>query len=75
MTTRAEEPMKYPLDQEELRYWARRGTKTAAFLLVIPGSTLIALGAGMLMGQMLPLSVVGLGAGLLIWGLIVALTK
>ena len=75
MTTGAEERMKYPPDQEELRYWAHRGTKTAAVLLVIPGSTLIALGAGMLMGQMLSLSVLGLGAGLLIWGLIVALTK
>jgi len=75
MTTGAEDRLKYPPHEEELRYWARRGTKTAAFLLVIPGSTLLALGVGMLIGQTLPLSVAGLGAGLLIWGLIVALTK
>jgi hypothetical protein len=73
--TGAEDRMKYPPDQEESRYWAHRGAKTAAFLLVIPGSTLLAFGAGMLMGQTFPLSVTGLGAGLLIWGLIVALTK
>lgn len=72
MTT---EQAKYPMDAEELKYWARRGPKTAAFLLVIPGSTIIAVGIGLLIGQTLPVSVIGFGSGLLVWGLIVALTK
>lgn len=33
MTTNTETYPKYPMDQEELKYWARGGPKTAAFLL------------------------------------------
>ena len=62
-------------DDSEMKYWARRGEKTAAFLLVIPGSTIIALGIGLLASQVIPSAAIGFGAGLLIWGLIVALTK
>lgn len=65
----------YQMDQEEMKYWARRGTKTAAFLLVIPGCALIGVGIGMAMAQIVPASVIGFGAGLLVWGLVVALTK
>jgi len=74
-TEQAKGPPKYSLDAEELKYWARKGPKTAAFLLVIPGCTIIAVGTGMLLGQPVPISVIGFGAGLLAWGLIVALTK
>jgi uncharacterized membrane protein YedE/YeeE len=74
MTTRTEARPEYPMDEEEMRYWARRGPK-AAFLLVIPGCTIMGLGIGLLQGQPVPLAVTALGAGLLIWGLIVALTK
>lgn len=55
-------------------YWARRGAKTAAFLLVIPGCAVVGYGIGLLTGQVVPASVIGFGAGLLVWGLIVALT-
>jgi len=58
---------------EEQLYWAKRGPKTAAFLLVIPGTTILAFGIGMLLDHPIPFSIVGFGAGLLIWGLIVAL--
>jgi hypothetical protein len=61
------------MDQEELERRAPRGARTAAFLLVIPGSAIVGVGAGMLIGQILPISVLGLGAGMLFWGLIVAL--
>ncbi len=46
-----------------------------AFLLVIPGSALIGSGIGMLSGQLLPSSVIGFGAGCVLWGLVVALRK
>ena len=75
MTTNCETHENYKMDAEELKYWARRGTKTAAFLLVIPGCTVIGLGIGMLTRQQVPSAVIGFGAGLLVWGLIVALTK
>lgn len=64
----------YGVDAEDVKYWARRGSKTAAFLLVIPGSTIIAVGIGLMFGQLIPTSAIGFGAGLLIWGLVVALT-
>ncbi len=70
----ANESAKYSMDAKELQYWALRGAKTGAFLLVIPGSTIIAVGIGMLIGHMIPVSIIGFGAGLLVWGLIVALT-
>lgn len=33
-----ESKVEYPFDPEEMKYWARRGTKTAAFLLVSRGA-------------------------------------
>ena len=68
------ETQKSALDESELKYWARRGERTAAFLLVIPGSTVVGLGAGFLTNQVIPTSVIGFGVGLLVWGLIVALS-
>ena len=68
------EAAKYTPNEEEIRYYARQGPRTAAFLLVIPGSTLIGLGVGLLTTQMIPLALIGFGAGLLVWGLVVALT-
>ena len=63
------------MGQEAMKDWAQRGTTTAAFLLVIPGSTLIGLGIGMLTSHRMPNAVIGCCAGMLLWGLIVALTK
>lgn len=74
MRTAAETQPLVP-DDSETRHWARQGEKTAAFLLVIPGSTIIGLGIGLLASQVIPSAGIGFGAGLLIWGLIVALTK
>jgi hypothetical protein len=62
-------------DPEMMQYWMRQGPKTAAFLLVIPGCTAIGYGIGLLANHSLPFSVIGLGAGLLIWGLIVSLNS
>ena len=62
-------------DPEMMRYWMKQGPKTAAFLLVIPGCTLIGFGAGMLATNPLPYAVIGLGAGLFAWGLVVALSR
>ena len=45
----------------------------AAFLLVIPGFTLIGAGAGLAQNDPGPWTAIGLGAGLVAWGLIVAL--
>jgi hypothetical protein len=61
-------------DPDLQRYWAKRGPKTAAFLLVIPGSTVLGYGAGLLLSSLVPYALIGFGAGLLIWGLVVALT-
>ena len=69
------EMQKYAPDDSEMKYWTRPGEKTAAFLLVIPGSTIIGLGIGLLTNQVIPGALIGLGVGLLIWGLIVALSK
>ena len=65
----------YKMDTKEMKYWMRRGAKTAAFLLVIPRSTIIGLGIGLLTSYTIPTTVIGFGAGLLLWGFIVALTK
>lgn len=62
-------------DLAEMKYWERREAKSAAFLLVIPGSSIIGFGIGLLSGLTAPSAIIGFGAGLLIWGLIVALTK
>ena len=63
------------MDPKLMQYWVRQGPKTAAFLLVIPGCTAIGYGIGLLATHSLPCSVIGLGAGFLIWGLIVALSN
>jgi uncharacterized membrane protein YedE/YeeE len=75
MTANCESREQYGMDQAEMKYWARRGAKTGAFLLVIPGSAIIGLGIGLLTGHSIPSTVIGFGSGLLLWGLIVALTK
>ena len=63
------------IDPNMTQYWMRQGPKTAAFLLVIPGCATIGYGVGMLTAHPLPDSVIGLGAGLLVWGLIVSLSS
>jgi hypothetical protein len=63
------------LDPKMMRYWMRQGPKTAAFLLVIPGCAIIAYGAGLPANHSLPYTVMGLGAGLLTWGLIVSFSR
>jgi hypothetical protein len=61
-------------DPQMVKYWVRQGPKTAAFLLVIPGCATVGYGFGLLASKQLPFSIIGLGTGLLIWGLIVSLT-
>jgi hypothetical protein len=63
------------LDPKMARYWMRQGPNTAAFLLVIPGCAIIGYGAGLLANRSLPYSVIGLGAGLLVWGLIISFCR
>lgn len=62
-------------DAQMMRYWMQQEPRTAAFLLVIPGCAVIGAGVGMLLRNAAPYSVIGLGAGLLVWGLIVALGR
>ena len=62
-------------DPEMTRHWIRNGPKTAAFLLVIPGCGIIGYGIGLLASKPLPYSIIGVGTGLLVWGLIVSLTN
>lgn len=47
----------------------------AAFLLVMPGFTLIGAGYGLTLGSPGPWTTVGLGTGLAAWGLVVALRR
>lgn len=47
----------------------------AAFLLVIPGFTLIGAGLGLALDAPGPWTTVGLGLGLAVWGLVVALRR
>jgi hypothetical protein len=61
-------------DPQMMRYWMQHGPRTAAFLLVIPGCVAIGYGVGLLAQRPLPWAIIGGGAGLLAWGLIVALT-
>jgi hypothetical protein len=61
-------------DPQMMRYWMQQGPRTAAFLLVIPGCAAIGYGVGLLAQKPLPWAIIGAGAGLLFWGLIVALT-
>jgi hypothetical protein len=62
-------------DPEMVKYWIKHGPKTAAFLLVIPGCALMGYGAGLLAANAIPCLIIGIGAGFLIWGLTVALSK
>lgn len=75
MNERTVEAYRPDLDPKMMRYWMRQGPKTAAFLLVIPGCAAIGYGAGLLTAHALPWSVIGLGAGLLTWGLIVSFSR
>lgn len=61
-------------DPQLMRYWMRQGPKTAAFLLVIAGCAMVGYGAGLLASKPLPFGIIGVGTGLLVWGLIVSLT-
>ena len=70
------QPEKHPSSDPAIaEYWAHRGPKVAAFLLVIPGAAIIGLGFGLLTNHVAPYTVIGSGAGLLLWGLIIALSK
>jgi len=62
-------------DPEMVKYWVKQGPKTAAFLLVIPGCALMGYGAGLLLAAPLACGAIGLGAGFLVWGLVVALSN
>jgi uncharacterized membrane protein YedE/YeeE len=46
---------------------------SAAWLLVIPGSTFVGTGVGLAFGAPGPGLTTGLGAGVLLWGILVAL--
>jgi len=72
MNEKTAEAYRPELDAKMMRYWMRQGPKTAAFLLVIPGCAIVGYGIGLLTSHSLPYSVIGFGAGLLLWGLIVA---
>ena len=54
-------------DPKVMRYWMRQGSKTAAFLFVIPGCAILGYGIGLLASRALPYSVIGFGAGFLAW--------
>jgi hypothetical protein len=72
MNEKTVEAHRTEFDPKMMRYWMRQGPKAAAFPLVIPGCTVIGCWIGLLLSRPLPYSVIGLGAGLLIWGLIVS---
>ncbi len=63
---------KTPID---LDYWAKEGPRTACFLLIIPGITLMGVGIGMVLDRLLPYSLIGLGLSCTVWGLIVVFRK
>jgi len=44
---------------------------SAAFLLIIPGTTVIGVGIGLALQSVVPAGVTGLGVGLLLWGLLI----
>ena len=56
-------------------YWMSEGSRTASFLLVIPGTTIFGAGFGLVIGNLIAGSLMGFGMGCLIWGLVVALRK
>lgn len=47
----------------------------ATFLLVIPGFALIGVGDGLALSAPVPWTLIGLGASLVTWGLVVALHR
>jgi hypothetical protein len=51
----------------------RDSRRAAAFLLIIPGSAAIGFGIGLALASPAAGLIIGIGAGALIWGLIVAL--
>ena len=75
MTDKAMDSWRVENDPEMIKYWMKQGPRTAAFLLVIPGCVAIGVGVGLLAGNPLPYSVIGLGLGLVTWGMIVALGR
>ncbi len=50
-------------------------SSNASFLLVIPGGALIGFGTGLIAQHPAPGAVIGLGAGMVLWGLIVSLSR
>jgi len=74
MNTNVAEKYQIENDPEIQKYWIKQGPRTAAFLLVIPGCTLMGYGAGLMLAAPLACGLIGLGAGALVWGLVVALT-
>lgn len=46
-----------------------------AFLLIIPGVAIIGAGVGLLLDKLVPCSVVGLGGGMVLWGIIASFRK
>lgn len=75
MTGKTMDGLRLENDPEMIRYWMKQGPRTAAFLLVIPGCATIGAGVGLLASKPLPYSVIGLGLGLVTWGLIVSLGR
>jgi hypothetical protein len=75
MNQQTAETYRPEMDPKIMQDWMRQGPRTAAFLLVIPGCGIIGYGIGLLFSRPIPYSVIGFGAGLLAWGLIVALGK
>jgi hypothetical protein len=63
------------MDPWRTREWMRPGPNAGASLLVIAGCTAIGYGAGTLANHSLPYGAIGFGAGLLIWGWIVSLSR
>ncbi|HUB09208.1 MAG TPA: hypothetical protein VMB50_19535 [Myxococcales bacterium] len=49
--------------------------RRAAFLLIIPGCVAIGAGLGLALSKLLVGTITGAGAGLLLWGLIVAFRR
>ena len=68
-------PFRPEHDPQMMRYWMTGGPKAAAFLFIIPGCAIAGYGIGLLASKTLPYSVIGFGAGLLIWGLVVSFTN
>jgi hypothetical protein len=65
----------YGQSEKEIQYWMQEGPKSGAFLLIIPGSIVFGGAWGWLLGNPAPYSAMGLGAGMVLWGLIVVFRK